>query len=116
MGKYRTTRKAIKETYGAANVYSVGYANLQHMLKYINPFAYSTRAEGWACDYYDIGKGVVLSDGYAPIGKKIDYDVMRLFDDKAREIWDELHYTDSEKCEKLIGNLVADFIGTIKER
>lgn len=112
--KYKTTRKSVRETYGNANIFEVGYGNLQYLLKFVSPFAYSTRVEGWACDYYDIGKGIVLCDGYAPIGKKVDYDTMRLFDEKAKEIWDEFHYTDHAKCEKLIGNLIADFIGTIK--
>lgn len=114
MGKCRATRKEIKNRYGSANVYSIGNCKLQHLLTYLDPFAYSTRAEGWACDYYDIGKGIVLSDGYAPIGKKVDFDLMRLFDEKARQIWDEYHYTNPDKAKWMIGNLIADFIGTIK--
>lgn len=113
MGKYRTTKKAIREKYGAKNIYSIGNCNLQFLLKYISPFAYSTRVEGWACDYYDMGKGVIFCDGYDPIGKKIDYDMMHMFDEKAREVYDELHYVNPELCEKLITNMVADFMGTI---
>ena len=109
--KYKTTRKEIKERY---DVYCIGNGNLQFLLKYITPFGYSTRAEGWACDYYDVGKGIVLCDGYAPIGKKVNFDTMRFFDEKAKEIWEEYYYTDYEKCEQLITNLLADFIGTIK--
>lgn len=111
MGKYKITRREIKERY---EVYCIGYGNLQYLLKYISPFAYSTRAEGWACDYYYVDKGVVLCDGYAPIGKKVNFDTMRFFDEKAREIWEEYHYADYEKCEQLITNLLADFIRTIK--
>lgn len=112
--KYRTTRKAIKETYGNANIYEVGSGNLQYLLRFIDPFAYSTRVEGWACDYYDIGNGIVLVDGYAPFGKKVNFDTMKLFDDKAREIWDEFYHADYELCKKLTQNLVADFRGIIK--
>ena len=114
MAKYATSRKAIRERFGNANIYCIGNCNLQNLLKYVSPFAYSTRAEGWACDYYDVGRGIILCDGYAPIGKRVDYDTMYLFDGKAREIWDEYYYTDAEKCETLITNLLADFIGTIK--
>ena len=112
--KDKITRKKVRETYGNANIYSIGNCNLQYLLKYLSPFAYSTRVEGWACDYYDVGKGIILCDGYAPIGKKVDFDTMRFFDEKAREIWEEYHYTDYEKCERLITNMLADFIGTIK--
>lgn len=114
MSKYRTTKKAIRETYGTANIYKIGYANLQYLLKYTEPFAYSTRVEGWACDYYHVGNGIVLCDGYDPIGKKVDYDTLRLFDNKAKEVWDKFHYTDPMLCERLIGNMVADFVGTIR--
>jgi len=114
MAKYRTTKKAIREKYGDANIYSIGSCNLQFLLKYVSPFAYSVRTEGWACDYYDMGKGIVLCDGYSPIGKKVDFDVMELFDRKAREVWEEYHYTDEDKCEKMITNMLADFVGSIK--
>lgn len=114
MGKYETTKKAIYEKYGKANVYSIGNCNLQNMLNYEYPFAYSTRVEGWACDYYDVGKGIILCDGYDPIGKKVSFDTMRLFDEKAREILDEFRYDGDGKAKQMLTNLIADFVGTIK--
>ena len=112
MAKYRTTRKAIKESY---DVYSIGNGNLQTMLKLVSPFAYSTRVEGWACDYYDVGNGVVLCDGYATIGKKVDYATMELFENKAREIWERYRSgnTNYDKMESTLNHLVKDFVGTI---
>lgn len=111
MSKYKATRKEIKERY---DVYSIGNGNLQYLLNYKYPFAYSTRAEGWACDYYDVGKGIVLCDGYAPIGKKIKFDTMSMFDQKAKEILDEFRYDGDGKAEQMLNNLIADFVGTIK--
>lgn len=64
----------------------VGYCNLQYLLNDQYPFGYSTRAEGWACDYYDLGK-IIVSTGYAPIGESVGYDLCRKYDQKAAKIW-----------------------------
>ena len=85
--KYKTTKKAIREM--GDPVYCVGYCNLQNLLRTVDPFAYSTRAEGWACDYYYI-HDVIISTGYAPIGRKTDYDLCREYDQKALEVLREL--------------------------
>ena len=111
--KYLTTKKEMKAKY---YVYDIGNGKLQNMLRYIEPFAYSTRGElGWACDYYDIGKGIVLCDGYASTGHKVAYSVMELFDNKAEQIWHEFRY-DEKKVKQMLSNLIADFIGTIQGR
>ena len=66
-------------------VYCVGYCNIQNLLRFTDPFAYSARAEGWACDYYYI-HDVIISTGYAPIGRKTDYKLCREYDEKAAAI------------------------------
>jgi len=85
--KFKTTKRAVKEGY--YRIISVGYCELQYLLKGINPVAYSTRAEGWACDYYDID-GVCICEGYSPIGSKntnkLSYDTIREYDNKAKDI------------------------------
>lgn len=81
--KYRTTKKAIREM--GDPVYCVSYCNIQNLLRFVEPFAYSTRAEGWSCDYYYI-HDVIISTGYSPIGRKTDYELCRKYDKKALEI------------------------------
>ena len=57
-------------------------------MQYREPFGYSTRAEGWACDYYD-AYNCIISTGYAPISAKNtkpNYKLIRKNDDAAREI------------------------------
>ena len=81
--KYKTTKKAIREM--GDPVYCVSYCNLQNLLRFRDPFAYSTRAEGWACDYYSLGN-VIISTGYSPIGRKIDYNLCHEYDQKAYKI------------------------------
>ena len=83
MSKYKVTRKEIKERFNT--ILKVSYCNAQNLLNFENEFAYSTRAEGWACDYYNID-GVIISTGYAPIGKDTNYNLLREYDEQARTI------------------------------
>lgn len=107
--KTLVTRKSIKES--GYKIISVGYCRLQHLLQYESPFAYSTRSEGWACDYYNIN-GIVVSTGYAPIGNKISFDLQIEYNDKAVEIvnsWD-LSYEDKKIK---VDELLKEFIGKV---
>ena len=83
--KCKVTKSAIKSSF--PTVLSVGYCQLQTMLKDREPFAYSTGAEGWACDYYDIGSGICVSTGYRPIGKAVSYDICKKYDNEAATIF-----------------------------
>lgn len=104
--KYKTTKKAIREM--GDPVYCVGYCNLQHLLREFDPFAYSTRAEGWACDYYRIN-GVIISTGYSPIGRKTDYNLCCEYDQKAFAIWSNYNLTFEQQQEK-VEALIEEFV------
>lgn len=103
--KFKVTRKAIKEDY--SKVLCVSYCGLQSLLNCEEPFAYSTRAEGWACDYYDIGRGVVISTGYAPIGTPVNYETCRKYEQKAEKIISNTW--DYEERKSALTRLIADF-------
>ena len=49
--KFKTTQKAIKANY--TNIICVGYCDLQHLLTYKTPIAYTVRREGWGADIYE---------------------------------------------------------------
>lgn len=104
--KTLVTRKSIKSQY--SKVLSVGYCHLQHLLNYEIPFAYSTRVEGWACDYYNVD-GVVISTGYAPIGNKISFDLIEKYDNQAREIVNSFDLSFEDKKSK-VNELLKEFI------
>lgn len=82
--KYRTTKKAVKAGY--ETIYAIGYCNLQHLLYFNNPVAYTANQYGWTSDIYDIGNGIAISTGYAPIGVHIEYDLIYSFDAQAADI------------------------------
>lgn len=84
--KIKATRKSMKESYNT--IICIGYCEAQYLLQYENEIAYSTRAEGWACDYYDIN-GVLISTGYAPLtekNSKRDYATTRKYEEQAQKI------------------------------
>lgn len=83
--KTRTTKKFLKENFTIVNA---GNGNLQNLLSFIQPEYYCARAEGWACDAYIVGDYAIL-DGYDCIGKTKSYNVLKKYDDKAREILDK---------------------------
>ena len=86
MLKLKATKKTMRDGY--RKIISIGYCDAEAILNYQNPIAYSTRVEGWACDYYDVN-GVLLSTGYSPLSNKNTkdgYKVIREYNAKAREI------------------------------
>ena len=80
--KFKASKRDINANY---DVYKIGYCTIQHLLNGIEPFAYSARAEGWACDYYDLG-GIVVSTGYSPTGTAVPYELSKKYDDKAAKV------------------------------
>ena len=108
--KFKTTKKAIKENYDT--ILSIGYCNAQHLLKYEKEIAYSTRAEGWACDYYEVN-GVCISTGYAPIGISVDYETIRKYDLQAEKIAYNYDFTYEQK-KTMIYDLLCQFISEVK--
>ena len=107
--KYCMTKKRVREL--GFPIYKVGYDEIQHLLKYEEPFAYSQGVGGWSCDYYitTISDAVIISTGYNPIGKKIDYELCRKYDEKAREI--SLDYSISGiRKQMMIMSLFDEFV------
>ena len=59
--KYLTTTKAIKNGYN--NIVYAGYCDLQCLLHYVDPVAYTRGVYGWNYDVYDVN-GVTICTGY----------------------------------------------------
>lgn len=107
--KFKTTKKAMKESYH--HIVKIGYCNAQFLLQYEEPRAYSERAEGWACDYYDVN-GVLISTGYAPLeakNTKSNYDIVKRYDDAAQAISCNYDKTYEERKEEVYA-LLCEFV------
>ena len=113
--KYKTTKKAIKEEYKGKYILTIPYCNLQTLLRLYEPFAYSERAEGWACDYYGFyhkGEAICISTGYAPIeAKKVSYELTRKYEKLAMEIFRNTFDYEKQKIE--IASLLTRFFNEV---
>ena len=107
--KFLTSKKHIRENY--YRIISTGYCNLQHLLAYKIPIAYSARKEGWACDYYEVN-GILISTGYSPAKEKNtknNYVLTRRYDLKAHGIVNDpiLCYGDKKA---MLDDLLSEFV------
>lgn len=77
MIKARVTFREVRE--GFCNVYSVHYCGIQDIEQYLPCYFYSCGIYGWNCDYYVVSGSTVISTGYRPIGKDLNYDVVEKY-------------------------------------
>lgn len=98
--KYKTTAKALKQGY--YHIIEAGYCDLQSLLNYKSPIAYSSGTYGWNFDVYDIN-GVAIATGYRGMPSqhsKCTYALIQEYEQKAKKC--------DTKEEKDI--LIAEFI------
>lgn len=108
--KKEMSKREIRRT--EDRILCVTYCGLQNLLSTENAFAYSTRVEGWACDYYHIPRNICVSTGYSPIGKHADYDFIKQYEDAASQICNSTWEWDKRK--KRLDALLADFAGDVE--
>ena len=117
--KLKASKREIKEN--SYRILSVGYCELQYMLKWCEPFSYCCGVYGWSCDNYDINNGqhqLIISTGYSPIDSqninknilKNKYNIIKKYEEKARKInhnnysWDTI----KKKLQKLTYNFIEE--------
>lgn len=105
----------MRESYD--KIICVSYCNLQNLLRFQEPFAYSARSEGWACDYYDVD-GILISTGYSPLDKKgrtkSTYDICRKYETAAEKIIYDYSLSYEEQREK-VNALLMEYIKEVSE-
>lgn len=106
--KVKVSKKEIKENF--RNVISVGYCDLQCLLRLKSPEYYSCGVYGWSCDYYVINNNTIICTGYSPVGNISNYELTREYDQKARNIEYSLSY---EEKEKKLNELLNEYIKEI---
>ena len=111
--KFKTTQKAVKAGY--TTVIAVPYCDLQYLLNYESPVAYTVRREGWGADIYDMGGGVAIATGYAPFGNvRPSHDLLDRYERTAERI--RYDYSISyEAQQNEMHNLQQAFILEVKE-
>lgn len=112
--KYKTTQKAIRNGYHT--IIKIGYCAAQNLLNLENPIAYTSGANGWNADIYDLGGGVAIVTGYNPFGNVVpSYDKIKEYEDKAEKIRYEysLPWKWQEQGEQL-KQLINEFVKEVK--
>ena len=105
--KKKTTQKEIKRLF--KNVIRVGYCEVDALLKFEGVQWYNYGTNGWNCDITMIDLDTVIVSGYRPFGNiKPDYDVVRKYNDKAKEILKS--NSNSEIAREKISKLVKKFV------
>lgn len=80
--KYKTTRKRVMEI--IPTVISVGYCDLQALLSYEEPAAFTAGTYGWNADVYNFGYAAIVT-GYRPFGNvKPDYELVQRYEQEAK--------------------------------
>ena len=93
--KYRTTKREVNNGY--TYKICIGYCNLQYLLTYESPVAYTARREGWGADIYEINENTAIITGYAPFGNiRPKYDIQKEYD-TAEKILHDYSLTYEEK-------------------
>lgn len=90
--KFKTTKKNIVANYD--KVIKVGYCDLQNLLKYESPIAYTAGVYGWNADIYDFGD-VAIVTGYRSFGNiHPDYEIVNRYEKEAENIYKVYSYED----------------------
>lgn len=89
--KEKTTRKYLRANFG--HIISIGYCNIQTLLRDTTPDYYLTRVEGWAADVYVFSSNIAIVTGYDPVGNiKPPYELQQKYENKAREAVNNFPY------------------------
>lgn len=103
--KFRTTRRAILN--GCRNVKCAGYGDLQTLLQYHEPIAYTCGVYGWNFDVYDV-YGVTICTGYRNMpGERLEG--IREYEEKASKIYDWRNKMEYDEKRNAIEELLHEF-------
>lgn len=103
----KITKKIVKEAY--KNIISVGYCELQSLLRFKGAKFYNYGVYGWNCDIYVIDYDTVIVTGYRPFGNiKPTHELMKKYENKAKKILEKNNNYSIR--EKELDNLINKFI------
>jgi hypothetical protein len=109
--KFKTTRKAVKAN--SRIILKVGYCDLQSLLKFEEPIAYTSGVYGWNADIYKLD-GLTIVTGYRPFGNYENYNLVHEYEQKARKIATG-YQVDWETRKNEISKLLDEFVNKVYE-
>lgn len=105
---YKTTKSEILGQFGKAFTFSVGYCQLQTLLKRTTPTGYTCGVYGWNADIYTVGS-CAIATGYRPFGKSISYELCATYENKARKVMSDRRFKSYEARTKKLEALILEF-------
>lgn len=94
--KFKSTKRDIMANYG--NIIKVDYCDLQNLLKYESPIAYTAGVYGWNADIYDFG-GIAICTGYRPFGNiRPNWQIVEKYEKEAENIYNNYRYEEGRKA------------------
>lgn len=109
--KFKTTRKAVTES--SNTILKVGYCDLQSLLKFKEPIAYTCGVYGWNADIYKLD-GLTIVTGYRPFGNYSNYDLVEEYEQKAHKIATD-YQVDWETRKNEVNKLLDEFVNKVYE-
>lgn len=101
-------------------VFSIGYCDLQWILRRYEASAYNAGVYGWNCDiyrFYRNGKTICITTGYRNTrGERVDYHITEKYNQLAKKICsygEPEHIADYTKQQEAIDNLLNEFLDKI---
>ncbi len=117
MIRIRVTEKAIKDAY--TEVYGMGGSHeLSPLLKFEEPRAYTAGKYGEKAELFDINN-IALVVGYQPIGKPLDCEMLRKYEDEAERIIRSPHWPEYDtraEVKRLLGEFIQEQIVADKKK
>ena len=111
MYKLETTKKSVKAAF--PRIISIGFCDLQNLLYYESPIAYTHGVYGWNSDVYRIKPTIVIVTGYRPFGNiNPSHELIKKYEGRARNVQDsDASYDDKKKeVQELLEFFVADVV------
>ena len=96
------------------NIFSVGYCEIQTLLRYEEVFGSSKSEFGWDCNYYIIDD-ICICTGYRPIGVNLDYDFNKKYEKLAEDVLSSYSMSEFDKRKKGLKAVLKQYIEAIKK-
>ena len=118
MKKMRISQRDVKEGY--RNIISIGYCELQTLLRFEGARYYTAGVYGWNADIYEIDYQTVIVTGYRPMKGNIEVDrkTLKKYEEKAREYkynYDKTYEQNRQEMHKLLDEFIKEVMKTKEE-
>ncbi len=113
----KITKKEITNRFD--HIYRLPDQSIHYLTWDIKRYGHTEGVDGWNADIYIIGSAAVVT-GYRPFGKRVDYEIVKTYEEQARQIVQAIDLDYNTKIERLsalrytLFNITIPSYGVIK--